>query len=417
MNKEKILRKKLKKLEKVGISMNEKHILIYGLDDERSDYYNNLIGENQKSKYIPLFIEDYNNKLASILLQEWGKKRNRYTVQPSAWDSEKSFSKFIKEISRSTEIIKKYPFWEMYLFTFQSQHFLSTLEIIYNRPLKMFQKKDCHDVHIDIDSHVEVGRRIGFEMAQIHDDLIVHFVLDNIDFKEVLSKNMDGYDYTSKEFRYVYRNWEKLKEKIIFIENNERVIAPWEKDPELWKNYQPKKKQELSNLEPEKKQTELSDLEHEKKNQELNGAEPEKKDHKRSELEQKKKMQDLNNPQLEKNAHFEITKTSQTINDEQTKNKHSLIKRMGNGIWKRIKNVFSHSNKKSVDLHKNLPNIENGKTSTVVALSYHQYPLPQTSRFSESKLKHDIKLSQITSKGLNESKTRNEKATHSLMIR
>ena len=100
--------------------MNEKHILIYGLDDERSDYYNNLIGENQKSKYIPLFIEDYNNKLASILLQEWGKKRNRYTVQPSAWDSEKSFSKFIKEISRSTEIIKKYPFWEMYLFTFQS---------------------------------------------------------------------------------------------------------------------------------------------------------------------------------------------------------------------------------------------------------------------------------------------------------
>lgn len=169
-------------------------------------------------------------------------------------------------------------------------------------------------------------------------------------------------------------------------------------------------------MEPEKKQTELSDLEHEKKNQELNGAEPEKKDHKRSELEQKKKMQDLNNPQLEKKAHLEITKTSQTINNEQTKNKHSLIKRMGNGIWKRIKNVFPHSNKKSVDLHKNLPNIENGKTSTVVALSYHQYPLPQTSRSSESKLKDAIKLSQITSNGLNERKKRNEKATHSLMI-
>ncbi|MBF8808338.1 MAG: hypothetical protein IC227_08565 [Enterococcus lacertideformus] len=46
---------------------------------------------------------------------------------------------------------------------------------------------------------------------------------------------------TSSELRYIYRNWDGLKDKVIFIENNERVIAPWERKPELCKTYIPKK--------------------------------------------------------------------------------------------------------------------------------------------------------------------------------
>lgn len=427
-------------------------MLIYGLKDEREKYHSYLIMKDPTIKNLPVYINDYNDELSSILenewinkqYSEWGANSKDLSFQMSCWDSEENFLNFIKELPIVAKSSKNYPLWEIYFDHFQinSKH---QLQIIYKEELREIQKNSKYifnSFYPNTSLHLERGNKIGLEMAKSMDNLEVYYVLDGIDLESVVFKDKERFEgsMTSSELRYIYRNWVSLKEKIIFIENNERVIAPWEKDPELWKNYQPKKKQELSNLEPEKKQTELndlepekkqselsglkpekkqtelSDLEHEKKNQELHAAEPEKKVHKRSELEQKKKMQDLNKPQLEKKAQLEITKTSQAKNNEQTKNKHSLIKRMGNGIWKRIKNVFPHSNKKSVDLHKNLPNIENGKTSPVVARSYRQYPLPQTSQSSESKLKDAIKLSQITSNGLNERKKRNKKATHSLMI-
>ncbi|EBV3280433.1 hypothetical protein DOH34_25160 [Salmonella enterica subsp. enterica serovar Wangata] len=70
----------------------------------------------------------------------------------------------------------------------------------------------------------------------------IHFSLDGIDMDSVVTKN-SSYSkigmpsYTGVELRCAYRLRDQLKDKLHFYENGLEVSAPWEKNPELWREY------------------------------------------------------------------------------------------------------------------------------------------------------------------------------------
>ncbi|MBF8808340.1 MAG: hypothetical protein IC227_08575 [Enterococcus lacertideformus] len=128
-------------------------------------------------------------------------------------------------------------------------------------------------------------------MAKRSDQLEIHFILDGIDMESVVFKDfLYGDRVTSVELRYVYRNWDELKENVIFFENNERVDAPWIKDPELWKNYQPTKSQELNKPELKAKPQQEEKLQLKEKLAELKEPKLETKQHKQESRKQMKNI-------------------------------------------------------------------------------------------------------------------------------
>lgn len=73
----------------------------------------------------------------------------------------------------------------------------------------------------------------------------IHFSLDRIDINSVVIKNssyspINMPSYTGVELRCAYRLREQLKGKLYFYENDIKVSAPWEREPELWRKYIPK---------------------------------------------------------------------------------------------------------------------------------------------------------------------------------
>ena len=51
---------------------------------------------------------------------------------------------------------------------------------------------------------------------------MIHFCLDGLDFSK-----MESSGYTSNELRYVANNYSKIKHKIVFYKNGNRVDPPW----------------------------------------------------------------------------------------------------------------------------------------------------------------------------------------------
>jgi hypothetical protein len=80
----------------------------------------------------------------------------------------------------------------------------------------------------------------------------IHFNLDNIVMDEVVNKNRAGEDspaalgrpkqraITGAELRFVYRNWNQLRDRVVFYRNRQVVPPPWESEPLLWARYQPR---------------------------------------------------------------------------------------------------------------------------------------------------------------------------------
>lgn len=50
-------------------------MLIYGLKDEREKYHSYLIMKDPNIKNLPVYINDYNDELSSILENEWINKQ------------------------------------------------------------------------------------------------------------------------------------------------------------------------------------------------------------------------------------------------------------------------------------------------------------------------------------------------------
>lgn len=269
--------------------MTKETILIYGLAGKREAYaeslgyfvgslgeaidlavekkgYSKQVIEEAEKQYIPIFIDDYNNEIRNILGKEHTRlkaKANSFwykeafpneEVKDSIWCSEEFFSKFSKEwINYVDEGKKHWPLWENY-FRGTQMNQKNELKTIYQ---EVFNKNK--DIYFH-NWHVKRGCKIGLDIAMEKQDMKIYYCLDGINIKLVLNENDRDDDdgrksYTSIELRYIYRNWEKLRGKVIFISQGEKVKAPWEQEPEVWQAYQPKSWQKL--LFPEKQETSI----------------------------------------------------------------------------------------------------------------------------------------------------------------
>ncbi|ENZ5659096.1 hypothetical protein VBH21_09250 [Enterococcus hirae] len=196
-----------------------------------------------KKNHVPIFIDEYNNEIRSILNREEDKLNVK---EDSIWCSEESFSKFSKEWFNYVDEGKKHwPLWGNY-FRGTQMNQKNELKTIYQDVLK---NKAYHDHSL----HVNRGCKIGLDIAMEKQDMELYYCLDEIDIELVLDeKNLDDIkgrkSTTSSELRYIYRNWEKLRGKVTFISQGKKVKAPWEQEPEVWQTYQPKSWNNLGTL-------------------------------------------------------------------------------------------------------------------------------------------------------------------------
>jgi insecticidal toxin complex protein TccC len=75
-------------------------------------------------------------------------------------------------------------------------------------------------------------------MLKSEDSAVVHFMLDGLDMNSVVSKSQQS--ITSSELRYLYRNREKLADKVLFYQEGKLVDAPWRTDRIGWSRYKPR---------------------------------------------------------------------------------------------------------------------------------------------------------------------------------
>ena len=75
----------------------------------------------------------------------------------------------------------------------------------------------------------------------------IHFILDGIDMDKVIEKKEVSEKYsdrstTASELRFLYRNKDRLGDKVIFYRQASQVPAPWQQEPQRWSVYKPKQR-------------------------------------------------------------------------------------------------------------------------------------------------------------------------------
>lgn len=81
---------------------------------------------------------------------------------------------------------------------------------------------------------------IEYVAAILDGNAKIHFVLDGMPDESAIigkKKYQGRVPITVSELRYVFRNWERLKHRIIFYKSLREHFAPWETNPSGWKAY------------------------------------------------------------------------------------------------------------------------------------------------------------------------------------
>lgn len=236
--------------------MTEKRVLLYGLQKKRSEFFDAivkgefkwLIDEKPHSSNFRMYkIDSYNEMLKWLIIDY---RKNLTSLE--AW---KLFSK--KWLNYLSPENKRLFLWEEY-YQSMEQNTKNHLLTIFKEAMKFKLKVDAGAIGyknkenklVYVSGIIKRGCKNGIDMAKDHPHVYIYFVLDGIDMKAVLNKRKaKKYDgkYTNRELRYIFRKWGKLKDKVIFIEDNQEVAAPWIKGShvKLWQAYDEQRKLRL----------------------------------------------------------------------------------------------------------------------------------------------------------------------------
>ncbi|MGY1423600.1 RHS repeat-associated core domain-containing protein [Bacillus cereus] len=218
----------------------ERGDLFYGLAKERATYMQQVT----KSSDIPMIIDDYNNKVGGIILGYNMDKKNISKLENS-----KSFGRKLKVPKNLKEKGPKegYPLWDSY-FIEGSKNSKFDIATIYKEGINKF-KTDWYHQYDETYGVPRLlwkrGSKLGLRVAASKntkgDTTNIHFVLDGLDIESVVSKNeIGGKSITASELRYIYRHQDELRGVINFYKDNQKLEkAPWEENPNLWKQYLP----------------------------------------------------------------------------------------------------------------------------------------------------------------------------------
>jgi hypothetical protein len=220
---------------------SEKYILVYGLSKIREHYRttNTRVSEKVKfqaghqtgrNEYYPGFhIDSYNNEIKQFFAGFSPDLHNkkRYEEVMETWHI---------RLGRSTRIAPSF-LWEKYHEATKTKEKFMFENIFPHSKFKPGTKYEIYSEELH-DTFIKRGCKIGIEAVKLSDNIEIWFLLDGLEIEQVVNKSKEG--FTNSELRYIYRNWKELEEKVVFLCDDRRVSAPWEKNPELWQSYETK---------------------------------------------------------------------------------------------------------------------------------------------------------------------------------
>ncbi|WCF10749.1 toxin [Paenibacillus thiaminolyticus] len=220
--------------------------LFYGLSGERGRYIKKFNPAfNMEDANAPaMVIDQYNNSVAlSINLSYPVTQLMEYQK-----DLKKSAGKLKvpKDLKQSIlkDPKKNYPLWNDY-FNIGEAKAKFNISGIFKETAKKYGSDQYHKLisgrMIEAPLLWKRGSKLGLEIAATNQRTKIHFVLDNLNIEQVVTKEgSGGQSITASELRYIYRNRDRLEGRVIFYRNNERLDqAPWQENPGLWSQYQP----------------------------------------------------------------------------------------------------------------------------------------------------------------------------------
>lgn len=228
--------------------MKEKRILLYGMKGKRSAFFDAVVNGEFKwlcdekphmDDFRLYIIDNYNEKLNWLIIDHL-----KELTSPEAWQL---FSK--KWLTYLPPEYKRLFLWEEYYQSMEQNtrnHLLTIFKEAMKFPVKAnygaigYKNKENKLVYIS--GIIKRGCKNGIDMAKDHSHVYIYFILDGMDMQAVLNKqDAKKYNgkYTNRELRFTFRNWGKLKDKVIFIKDNQETAAPWIKGTHvrLWQEY------------------------------------------------------------------------------------------------------------------------------------------------------------------------------------
>lgn len=225
--------------------------LVYGLSGSRPNYLTKF-NPNFKlddPKAPAMVIDQYNNTVATKITVDLSEKYKDKMFKYVA--SEANIKKYAKKfqvgegLQKSVmEARKDYPLWNDY-FNIGKDKPKFNISGIYKETSEKYGIDFYHSFlfqnHLANRLLWKRGSKLGIEIAASNERTKIHFVLDNLNIEQVVTKEgSGGQSITASELRYIYRNRERLNGRVIFYRNNERLEqAPWEENSDLWSKYQP----------------------------------------------------------------------------------------------------------------------------------------------------------------------------------
>ncbi len=224
----------------------EKGDMVYGLAGFRGKYISSALGRPflPDSKDTPASIIDlYNNTVSGQVLMSVDMKiLQNFMKSPDKYEKKLSPPADIKDRVQKS---RAYPLWDSY-FSAGEKNEKFNIHSVYKEVRKNPGSTQYHEWHMSGAQSVpkllwKRGSKLGIEIAASGGGNKIHFALDNLNIKEIISKSgMGGQSITASELRYAYRNRERLGGNIHFYKDDNEVDAPWVSNPEQWNTYKPK---------------------------------------------------------------------------------------------------------------------------------------------------------------------------------
>ncbi len=224
----------------------EKGDMVYGLAGFRGKYISSALGRPflPDSKDAPASIIDlYNNTVSGQVLMSVDMKiLQNFMKSPDKYEKKLSPPADIKDRVQKS---RAYPLWGSY-FSAGEKNEKFNIHSVYKEVRKNPGSTQYHEWHMSGAQSVpkllwKRGSKLGIEIAASGGGNKIHFALDNLNIKEIISKSgMGGQSITASELRYAYRNRERLGGNIHFYKDDNEVDAPWVSNPEQWNTYKPK---------------------------------------------------------------------------------------------------------------------------------------------------------------------------------
>lgn len=206
---------------------NLKHILIFGEDKNRKGLIEKLDHLDHRQKKIP-----YDPKVYIEMIFHALKKRSFNSMDLERAIQDNPLLKEIIHVIRESTDLNLNAVYPMQLLE-ESQKYAQTMEPD-NQILEEIADAGIQNLLLH---HSEL---ILIEAVKKREEVEIWVPLDSL--HQQMDQIMDGFrnDVFDHALRVLYLQRNQLQGRLVFWKNEQRVVAPWEREPELWANRVPK---------------------------------------------------------------------------------------------------------------------------------------------------------------------------------